>query len=155
MSKELGSMGSMHPYHLCLLYPAFTRLHAACTHSHTYLLSQRPGMPQTKQQTLSVSKEEAGASAPWVLFQLCPCKVRKVLSNLRHTVSVMPPCQGCPWESQQKGPSWPHLQHAVMFMAWSETFLVQAKCQVCFCVLASFLKDNFSDQTSDLEKPSL
>lgn len=64
MSKELGSMGSMHPYHLCLLHPAFTRLHAACTHSHTHLLSQRPGMPQTKEQTLSVSKEEAGASAP-------------------------------------------------------------------------------------------
>lgn len=147
MSK--GSMGSMHSCHLNPPYPSFTRMSTARTHSHTHLLSQSPGMPQTRH----VLEHRRGLGKCSIFFQLCPWKVSKVLSNWRHTVPIMLLHQGCPWESQQKGPSWPHLQHAVMFMAWTETFLVRAKCQVC--ILAGFLKENFPDQTSDLGKPSL
>lgn len=142
-------MGSMHSCHLNPPYPSFTRISTARTHSHTHLLSQSPGMPQTRH----VLEHRRGLGKCSIFFQLCPWKVSKVLSNWRQTVPIMLLHQGCPWESQQKGPSWPHLQHAVMFMAWTETFLVRAKCQVC--ILAGFLKENFPDQTSDLGKPSL
>lgn len=44
----------------------------------------------------SVRKQRSSWSKCSVSAFFCPCKVRKVLSDLRDTVPIVLPCQGCP-----------------------------------------------------------